>query len=81
MNINNSFIIKICKWHDKDTKNTTDSGDKEMAFIYTNRETVNKGMAHEMGHKWRLEQFYNRNHSREENTQVQKQSWKEMELV
>lgn len=35
----------------KDTKNTTDSGDKEMAFIYTNRETINKGMAHEMGHK------------------------------
>ena len=70
MNTNNSYTIKICKWHDKDTKNTTDSGDKEMAFIYTDRKTVNKAIAHEMGHKCRLEQFYNRNHSKEENTWV-----------
>lgn len=45
-----------------------ESGDKAMAFVYTNRETANKVMAHEVGHKRRLGQFYNRNHSREENT-------------
>ena len=27
------------------------SGDREMAFVYTNIGTVNKAMAHEVGHK------------------------------
>lgn len=48
--MNTNTQLKQWNRHDKDTKNTTDLN-KEMAFIYTNRETINKGMAHEMGHK------------------------------
>lgn len=68
MNTSLSYARKICKLHERDTKHTGVSEDRELTFIHRNRKTIDKETAHGMGRKWCPAQTYNRNHSRKDNT-------------
>ena len=68
MNTNHSYARQIRKSHERDTKYTGVSEDRELTFIHGNRTSIDKGTAHGMGRKWCLAKKYNRNHSRKENT-------------